>query len=209
MKKTLLFTFALLFATAMMAQNRAYLLQESFNGTTLPAGWSISGQNNNWSVSTTNTAGGQPNEMHLTWSPQFSGMTRLVTPAIDLTGVTSVAFSFKHALDNYSGTNTIGIATTSDDGTTWNQGWSQGYNSSSSWSVTQLITTADMGQPNVKFCIYFNVAVTTSTTGSSMTLRSSRSKTSTSALKLLHFPKSLAVVRPHLESLFSIIVLPL
>ena len=156
MKKTLLFAFALLFAIGMMAQNRAVLLQESFDGTSMPAGWSINGQNNNWSVSATNNAGGQPNEMHLTWSPQFNGMTRLVSPAIDLTGVSSVVFSFKHALDNYSGSNTIGIATSSDGGSTWNQGWSQGYSTSSSWSVSQEITTPDMGQANVQFCIFFN-----------------------------------------------------
>ncbi len=156
MKKTLLFAFALLFATGMMAQNRAVLLQESFDGTSMPAGWSINGQNNNWSVSATNNAGGQPNEMHLTWSPQFNGMTRLVSPAVNLTGVSSVVFSFKHALDNYSGSNTIGIATSSDGGSTWNQGWSQGYSTSSSWSVSQEITTPDMGQANVQFCIFFN-----------------------------------------------------
>ena len=156
MKKTLLFAFALLFAIGMMAQNRAVLLQESFDGTSMPAGWSINGQNNNWSVSATNNAGGQPNEMHLTWSPQFNGMTRLVSPAVDLTGVSSVVFSFKHALDNYSGSNTIGIATSSDGGSTWNQGWSQGYSTSSSWSVSQEITTPDMGQANVQFCIFFN-----------------------------------------------------
>ncbi|MBR1513300.1 MAG: T9SS type A sorting domain-containing protein [Bacteroidales bacterium] len=156
MKKTLLFAFALLFATATMAQNRAVLLQESFDGTSMPAGWSISAQTSNWSVSATNNAGGQPNEMHLTWDPQFNGMTRLVSPAIDLTGVNSVVFSFKHALDNYSGTNTIGIATSSDGGTTWNQGWSQGYNSSNSWSVSQEINTPDMGQASVQFCIFFN-----------------------------------------------------
>ncbi|MBR3427959.1 MAG: T9SS type A sorting domain-containing protein [Bacteroidales bacterium] len=156
MRKSLLFVFALLFATAMMAQNRMVLLQESFDGTSMPAGWSISGQPNNWSVSASNNAGGQPNEMHLTWSPQFNGMTRLVSPAIDLTGVSSVVFSFKHALDNYTGSNTIGIATSSDGGTTWNQGWSQGYSTSSSWSVSQQISTPDMGQANVQFCIFFN-----------------------------------------------------
>ena len=156
MKKTLLFVFALLFATASIAQNRAVLLQESFNGSSLPAGWSIVGQPNNWSVSATNNAGGDPNEMHLSWSPQFNGMTRLVSPAVDLTGVSSVVFSFKHALDNYSGSNTIGVATTSDGGTTWNQAWSQGYSTSSSWSVSQEISTPDMGQANVQFCIFFN-----------------------------------------------------
>ena len=156
MKKTLLFAFALLFATATMAQNRAVVLQESFDGATMPAGWTINGQPNNWSVSTTNNAGGEANEMHLSWSPQFSGTTRLVSPAIDLTGVSSVVFSFKHALDNYQGSNTIGVATSSDGGTTWNTGWSQGSSANNAYSVSQTINTPDMGQTNVKFCIYFS-----------------------------------------------------
>ena len=156
MKKTLLFAFALLFATAMMAQNRTVFMQESFDGSTMPAGWSIIGQQNNWSVSATANAGGTPNEMHLTWSPQFNGMTRLVSPAIDMTGYSEVVFSFKHALDNYQGSNTIGVATSSDGGTTWNQAWSQGYNTSSSWTVNVSVNTPDMGQPNVQFCIFFN-----------------------------------------------------
>ena len=156
MKKTLLFAFALLFATAMMAQNRTVLLQESFDGSSMPAGWSIAGQPNNWSVSATANAGGTPNEMHLTWSPQFNGMTRLVSPAINTTGFSEVVFSFKHALDNYSGSNTIGVATSSDGGSTWNQAWSQGYSTSSSWTVNVSVSTPDMGQPNVQFCIFFN-----------------------------------------------------
>lgn len=157
MKKTLLFAFAMLFATAMMAQNRAVLLQESFDDTSMPAGWSVAGLGlGNWSVSPTNNAGGAANEMHLTWSPQFNGLSRLVTPAVDLTGINSLVFSFKHALDNYSGNNIIGIATTSDGGTTWNEAWSQGYNTSNSWTVSQEISTPDMGQANVQFCIFFN-----------------------------------------------------
>lgn len=147
----------MLFATAMMAQNRAVLLQESFDGTTMPAGWSVAGLGlGNWSVSPTNNAGGAANEMHLTWSPQFNGLSRLVTPAVDLTGINSLVFSFKHALDNYTGNNIIGIATTSDGGTTWNEAWSQGYSASNSWTVSQEISTPDMGQANVQFCIFFN-----------------------------------------------------
>ena len=122
----------------------------------MPAGWSIDAQPNNWSVSATNNAGGVANEMHLTWSPQFNGMTRLVSPAVDLTGINNLVFSFKHALDNYSGANTIGVATTSDGGTTWNQAWTQSYSSSGVWAVSQEISTPDMGQANVQFCIFFN-----------------------------------------------------
>ena len=156
MKKTLLFAFALLFATAMMAQNRAVLLQESFDGSALPEGWSIDSHNTNWSVSATNNAGGAANEMKLDWSPQFNGMTRLISPAVDLTGINSVVFSFKHALDNYSGSHTIGVATTSDGGTTWNEAWSQNYNTSNAWAVSQEVSTPDMGQANVQFCIFYN-----------------------------------------------------
>ncbi len=94
--------------------------------------------------------------MHLAWSPQFNGMTRLVSPAVDMTGITSAVFSFKHALDNYSGANTIGIATTSDGGSTWNQAWTQSYSTSGVWTVSQEISTPDLGQANVQFCIFFN-----------------------------------------------------
>ena len=157
MRKTLLFVFALLFATAAMAQNRAMFVNESFDGPTMPQGWTIMGLGtSNWEISASNNAGSQANELHMGWSPQFNGISRVVMPAVDLTGVTSVSVSFKHALDNYSGSSTIGIATSSDNGTTWNVGWSQAYSSSGSWTISQQITTADMGQSNVRFCLYYS-----------------------------------------------------
>ena len=147
----------MLFATAMMAQNRAVLISESFDGNSMPAGWTVMGLGtSNWSISQTNNAGGQANELHMNWSPQFNGISRVVMPAVDLTGISSVKVSFKHYLDNYSGSSTIGIATSSDGGTTWNVGWSQAYSSSGSWSIMQDITTSDMGQANVKFCLYYS-----------------------------------------------------
>ena len=157
MRKTLLFVFALLFATAAMAQNRAMFINESFDSQTMPQGWSIMGLGTtNWSISATSNAGGQANELHMSWSPQFNGISRVVMPAVDLTGVSGVTVSFKHCLDNYSGSSTIGIATSSDDGTTWNTGWSQAFSSSGTWTVSQQITTADMGQANVRFCLYYS-----------------------------------------------------
>lgn len=156
MKRTLLFIAAILMSVSVFAQTRATFINEHFNGNSLPEGWQIIGQTSNWSVSATQNAGGEANEMKLDWSPQFNGMTRLVTPAVDLTGVTSVVVSFKHALDNYQGSNSIGVATSSDGGTTWNDGWTHSYNTSNSWAVMENITTADMGNSNVMFCIYFN-----------------------------------------------------
>lgn len=139
-----------------MAQNRASILKESFDGSTIPAGWTIAGSGTgNWSISPTNNAGGMANELKMSWDPQFNGTSRFVSPAVDLTGIESVRFLFKHALNNYSGAHTIGIATSSDGGATWNTGWSQSYSSSNSWSVSQEITTPDMGHENVKFCLFY------------------------------------------------------
>jgi len=132
------------------------LLEEHFDGSSLPDGWYIADLGtSNWSISATNNAGGTANEVRLSWSPQFNGISRLVMPAVDLTGVSSVGFSFKHYLDNYSGTNTIGIATSSDNGATWHDAWIQGYSTDEARLVNEILSTADMGQPSVRFCIYF------------------------------------------------------
>ena len=92
----LILLLGLLFATTTIAQNQIILLHESFDDNSLPVGWSISSNNSNWSISATNNAGGMANEMKLNWNPQFIGITRLISPTIDLTGINSVIFSFKH-----------------------------------------------------------------------------------------------------------------
>ncbi len=158
MKKTLLFAFAMLFATAVMAQNRAVIFEETFDGSTLPSGWSAAGVGtSNWRISATNNAGGEANELHLSWSPQFNGLTRFVSPVIDMTGFDSnVAISFKHCLDNYSGSHPLGIATTTDGGSTWNQAWTHNYSADGAYTVTTLLNTADVGNSNFQFCITFS-----------------------------------------------------
>lgn len=48
---------AILLVTTGLAQNRAVLLHESFDGNSLPNGWSVQGEGaNNWAVSNTNEA---------------------------------------------------------------------------------------------------------------------------------------------------------
>ena len=127
MKKSLLLTFALLFSIASFAQNRASLLHETFDGTDMPEGWYVDNHAANWSISTSAKSGGLPNEICMNWAPEFNGTSRLVMPAFDFTDVSEVMVSFKHYHDNYIGENTIGIATSSDGGATWNTGWQQTY----------------------------------------------------------------------------------
>ncbi|MBQ3596060.1 MAG: T9SS type A sorting domain-containing protein [Bacteroidales bacterium] len=155
MKKTLLFVLALLLSTAMFAQNRASLLHETFDGSSMPEGWTINGLGtSNWSIVHSNKAGGDANELKINYYPSFNGISRVVMTPVNLTDVESVVVSFKHYLDNFSDAHNIGIATSSD-GSTWNTGWSQTYNSTGGGSVSELISTPDMGKENVYFCIYY------------------------------------------------------
>jgi len=97
MKKTLLFIAAFLMSVSVFAQTRATFLNEHFNGSSAPDGWHVEGLGtSNWGISATQNAGGQANELVLVWSPQFNGTSRMVMPAVDLTGVSNVVVSFKH-----------------------------------------------------------------------------------------------------------------
>ena len=157
MKKTLLMTLCLFIASMTFAQKRTIFVNESFNTIDFPEGWEITGGGkNNWSISESNLAGGEPNELRFSWTPQHYGMSRVVTTAVDMTNVTEAYLSLKHFLNNNGGENTIGVATTSDDGSTWNVAWSQTYSSTNFYDINETISTPDMGKDNVRFCIFFD-----------------------------------------------------
>ena len=159
MKKTLLLTIALLLNAAVFSQSRATLLNESFDKTSLPSGWKVMGDGaKNWSIAKSDNAGGKPNELDLYWDPIFEGTSRMVMTPLDLTNVPAIAISFKHYLDYYpyyEGTCTIGVATSSDNGATWNDGWRQEYDRTDRYVVDEIIKTDDMGKANVLVCLYF------------------------------------------------------
>ena len=156
MKKTLLLTLALLLSFVIHAQNNINIISEEFDSDAIPEGWSTTGNGaKNWYVSKSFSAGGKPNEMMLQWSPAFSGISRLVSPAVDLSGLSNAMLSLKHYVAIFSGTAKIGVATSSDDGTTWNSVWSESYNKTESHTIVCNISGPDMGKKNVRFCIYF------------------------------------------------------
>ena len=162
MKKTLLLTLALLFSATIFAQNRTLFIREYFNSEELPADWTfeVQGDTNaeNWEIVKSHQAGGEANELKLYWKPQFNGIARAISPAINLTGVTEIVVSFKAFLDNYQDVaNKMGVATTSDDGKTWNVAIENTYANSNQGqhSIIRTISTPDMGKENVKFCIFY------------------------------------------------------
>ena len=159
MKKTLLLTLALLFSAMVFAQNRATFVDESFNGSELPGGWTTSEVGtNNWKISLTTYSGGDGNELKLSWDPKFEGVTRLITTPFNLSEVDEMVVSFKHFFDNFRDNefiHTIGIATSSDNGATWNTGWSQEYTMTGVYDVKATFTTSDMGKNNVILCLFY------------------------------------------------------
>lgn len=157
MKKIFTLTLALFISTILLAQDNI-ILNENFNESSMPAGWYETGNTiSNWSISSSCNAGGEANELKFNYMPAFSGISRIVTSAVDLTGVSGVIFNFNLYFDNYAtSTNTISIATSSDNGNTWNIGWSKGYVTTGKYSEEVNIITSDMGKSDVLFCIFYN-----------------------------------------------------
>lgn len=155
MKKTILLL-ALLFSLATTSRSENVFLFEQFNDDFLPYGWSISGIGNDyWWIANSNHAGGTPNELQFYCNEV--GTWRVISPAVDLSGLESLNVSFKHYYAQQMGANlTIGIATSSDNGAHWHQGWSHTYTASGKYEVNEEISTEDLGKNNVKICIFFS-----------------------------------------------------
>ena len=156
MKKTLLLTIALVLSTVLFSQT---FVDESFNGSELPNGWSTSENGaSNWMISATTYSGGDGNELKLAEVPAFEGITRLITTPFNLSNVDEMTVSFKHLFTNFKNgvfTHTIGIATSSDNGETWNTGWSQEYTMTGVYDVETKFTTPDMGKDNVIISLFY------------------------------------------------------
>lgn len=162
MRKTLLLALVLVLSTSIFAQNRLSFIRETFESDEIPSDWHVAGEGQgNWSIWPTNQAGGEKGgEIKLTWSPAFVGTARFVSPAISTTGIEEIVFAFKAFLDYYGQNDDckLGIATTSDNGTTWNVAWEETYNyyTQGQHTILQTVSTSDIGKENVQFCIYYS-----------------------------------------------------
>ncbi len=73
--------------------NSQPLLTVDFSGGYPPAGWTIDFQPGNWSAVNSVNAGGTAPELRFNCSPQFNATTHFISPAVNLTGQTSVSFN--------------------------------------------------------------------------------------------------------------------
>jgi hypothetical protein len=128
-----------------------YLEEDFSNGL---GNWSIIGPQgiNNWIISNSSNAGGSSPELRFTWNPQFNGNSFIVC---DYVYDTEPAFfiEFRHFVDMYSDTVTVGCGYTIDEGSTWIPLW-------------EISPTGNVGpaniflslptENNVQFAFYFS-----------------------------------------------------
>ncbi len=154
MKKTITLFFSLLLAFGLNAQ---VMLTENFSsGTFPPAGWSVSGQNTNWRISQTANAGGNAPEGRMNWSPQFNTTTRLISPAVNLSGQTKVVLRFKHKVDHYASSFQIGVSTRANSAGTWNNAWTLTVTADlPAQERLVIIDNSDVNSATFQFSIFF------------------------------------------------------
>ena len=148
-----LFTLLFLFSFVLSAQT---LLNETFSSGYPPAGWTVDVQAANWSAVNSTNAGGTAPELRFNYSPTFNSTTHFISPAVNLTGQTTVSLQFKHKIDHYGGDYTVGVATRSNNGT-WNTVWSK-VNPTGDIQAEEIITinNSDVGSSNFQVCWFFS-----------------------------------------------------
>ncbi|NLW18417.1 MAG: T9SS type A sorting domain-containing protein [Candidatus Cloacimonetes bacterium] len=145
--------------SGLVAGSRETWIEEDFSsGTFPPAGWSIVNQAGNWSVRNSSNAGGSIPELRLNWSPQFNGTTYFVSPSVDTSGESIMYLDFRHNVDHYSSSYTIGVATRRNQaGSSWNTAWEMTVsNNISAQLKTVELATQDVGASDFQFAVYFS-----------------------------------------------------
>lgn len=131
-------------------------INEAFSGTVPPSGWTCDAHAVNWKSNNGNVSGGTAPECMFDYNPSFTGLSSLISPQINLTGITNLKLMFRHSLDHYSGAYTIGVATRSGGGA-WNTVWSK---VNPTGNITELveitISNANVGASDFQIAWFFN-----------------------------------------------------
>ena len=137
-----------------MMYGQTYLAEDFSSGLMPPNGWVIDNVATQWTANNSANAGGTAPEARFQWINQIS-TTRLISPEIDLTGLTTVLFQFNHMYDDYEGDGpAVGVATRSGSGG-WNSVWEILPTANVGPEKIDLeISNEDIGQPDFQICCY-------------------------------------------------------
>jgi len=137
--------------------NGQIYIEESFNESEMPPdGWSLDGYENQWGVSNSTYSGGEAPEGRYARTTA-NGTTRFISPEVDLTGETTVMFSFRHIVFDKNSTDySVGVATRSGGGD-WNTVW-EIFPSDDIGPEIKLIAfdNEDVGADDFQFCFFID-----------------------------------------------------
>ncbi|MFA6951159.1 MAG: hypothetical protein WCQ70_10785, partial [Lentimicrobiaceae bacterium] len=155
MRKWFLLSFCLL-SGLLIHVNAQQVFSEDFEGLFPPTGWTIDSHSSNWTADPSNYAGCNAPEAVLFWYPEFTGISRLISPVLDMSGKTTLLLQFNHFVDHYDGNYQLGVATRSN-GSAWTDVWTQTASAPISASTVMIpISDANVNSSTFQFCIYFS-----------------------------------------------------
>lgn len=152
MKKVYVFFVALCYA--LVSNGQVYLTEDFSSGTMPPTGWSLDGAAAQWSNSGSNNAGGTAPEAKFTYVNQNT-TSRLISPVVDMTGISSATLSFKYYYDWYANGPTIGVAKRFGTSGAWNVVW-ETTPTGNQGPKTQIVELTGIGQSDFQFCFYIS-----------------------------------------------------
>lgn len=111
----------------LMAQDVLFTEGFDYPAGDLPSNWTIDAeQPPEWSINVSQISGGSAPELYMGYGMQV-GLSRLISPVIDINGYNKLTIKYKQYLINYAADwgETIGMDVTFDGGTTWQPLWEQ------------------------------------------------------------------------------------
>ena len=109
----------------------------------------------NWSVENTTNASGESPELRLSWTPQFDGLSKLMSCDISVLNNRNYTVNLKHMLDFYATTApTLGLGVSYDDGATYTSIWSFTPTSNVGPETIQASFTTPPGGTNLNLVLY-------------------------------------------------------
>lgn len=140
------------------ALGQTFLSEDFSSGQMPPPGWSIFAFSSQFASSPTDNAGGIAPECKI-MGFSYAGTLRIMSPVMNMTGITSATLLFKHYYDyKQSPSPTIGVATKSSGA--WNTVWQSTPTANQGPESVQItISNSDLGKPNFQISFYVTGAV--------------------------------------------------
>lgn len=150
------YTLLMMTAFSLALSGQSFILENFSSEQMPPQNWSIENLESQWSINNDDVAGGISPEGKFTYT-SGTHLTRLISPAVDLSGISTVTFSFKHYYDDFTGAGPkLGVATRSGGGD-WESVWEIDPTSNVGPEEKTLeVDNDDVGQSDFQICFYID-----------------------------------------------------